>query len=68
MKAPLIAVLCAFLAFQTKEMKRMIWLIYSMFFLGIILAGYESYLFPWLNIAGIVIVGLVGLVARKEVL
>jgi hypothetical protein len=68
MKAPLIAVLCAFLVFQTKEMKRMIWLIYSMFFLGIILAGYESYLFPWLNIAGIVIVGLVGLVARKEVL
>jgi len=46
----------------------MIWLIYSMFFLGIILAGYESHFFPWLNIAGVVIVGIIGLIARKEVL
>jgi len=39
-----------------------------MFFLGIILAGYESHFFPWLNIAGVVIVGIIGLIARKEVL
>lgn len=46
----------------------MIWLIGSVFFLGIILTGYESHLFPWPNLAGVVMMGIAGLIARKEIL
>jgi len=61
-------VLGAFLVFQVKEAKRMIWLIISVFFLGILLAGCESHFFPWPNLTGVVMMGIVGLIASKKVL
>ncbi len=46
----------------------MIWLISLVFFLGVLLVGYRGHLFPWPNLAGVVMVGIVGLIARKQVL
>ncbi|MBN1226406.1 MAG: hypothetical protein JXA79_05395 [Deltaproteobacteria bacterium] len=36
-----------------------------LFFSGVVLAGLQSQYFPWLNLAGIIMVGIVCLLARK---
>ena len=55
-----------FLLFTPKEATGMILLLCLLFFLGVLLAGCESELFPWLNLAGAAMVGVAGIVARKE--
>ncbi len=45
----------------------MIWVLGLFFLSGVLLVGLNSHYFPWLNLLGVIIVGIVGLIARKDV-